>query len=66
MLNEDSKFEIALDLVEFQIGACLSDLEKEDNMEVKALYKKLVNAREEIYKGNEKVIEEIIRKAREV
>lgn len=67
MLNEDSKFEIALDLIEFQIGACLTELEKnKENKELNGMYKELIKTREEIYRGNQNIIEEVIKKARMV
>ena len=40
--------------------------EQKDNVEIKNLLQKLINTREEIYKGNEEVIEEILKKVREV
>ena len=65
MIPEAAKISIAMNLIENQIGICMTKRRNSKDEQTEEEYKRLMNEREEIYKGNYEVINKIIKEAGE-
>ena len=65
MIPEAAKISIAMNLIENQIGTCMIKRRNNKNAQIEKEYQRLMNEREEIYKGNYEVINKIIKEAGE-
>jgi len=65
MISEATKISIAMQLIEEKIARCMVKKRSEKSEETKEEYNKLLIKREEIYKGNHEIINEIIKEAGE-
>lgn len=65
MIPDEAKISIAMELIENKIANCLIKRRSSKDEEVEKMYSSLIIEREEIYKGNYKVIDKIITEAGE-
>jgi len=65
MISEATKIKKAMQLIEEKIARCMVKKRSEKSEETKEEYNKLLIKREEIYKGNYEIINEIIKEAEE-
>lgn len=63
MIPDTAKISIAMDLIEDKIGKCMVKKRTDKDTKIEEEYNKLLLEREEIYKGNYDVINEIINEA---
>lgn len=63
MVPDTAKISIAMELIESKIAECAIRKRKKKDEKIEKEYKELIFAKEEIYKGNYEVINEIIKEA---
>ncbi len=61
-MEEARKLSLAIEIVENEIAECMIKLRKSKDESLEEQYKKLIEARDKIYKGNKKEIDEMIKK----
>lgn len=65
MIPEEAKISIAIELIESKIANCMLRRRETKDEEIEEEYKFLILDRDEIYKGNYKIIDKIIKEAGE-
>lgn len=65
MIPEEAKISIAIELIESKIANCMLRRRETKDEEIEEEYKFLILDRDEIYKGNYKIIDKIINEAGE-
>lgn len=61
-MEEARKLSLAIEIVENEIAECMIKLRKSKDESLEEQYKKLIETRDKIYKGNKKEIDEMIKK----
>ena len=61
-MEEARKLTLAIEIVENEIAECMIKLRKSKDESLEEQYKKLIETRDKIYKGNKKEIDEMIKK----
>ncbi len=60
-MKQASKLRVAREIIENKIAECMIQLRNSSDEELQKKYKILINIREEIYKGNIKEIDKVIK-----
>lgn len=61
-MEEARKLSLAIEIVENEIAECMIKLRRSKDESLEEQYKKLIETRDKIYKGNKKEIDEMIKK----
>ena len=61
-MEQASKLSVAMEIIENEIGKCMVELRNSTDDVLQKRYNNLIEIREEIYKGNNQVIDKMIEK----